>query len=128
MPDGGGNRRPYRLVVAGGKLIAMLVVFLVIGAAVYEHVGAWRDRRVLKQVGSSVDVGGRTLNIYCTGEGNPTVIFESGRTSPGYIWIPSQRGVSAFTRACWHDRAGLGWSDPGPDPSWGERPRAICIS
>src|SRR5712692_385659 len=120
MPEGGARKAAYRLVLATGKLLAVLVVLLLLGAAVYEHVGAWRDSRVLKQVGHSVDVGGRTLNIYCTGEGSPTVIFESGRTSPGYVWMPTQRGVSAFTRACWHDRAGLGWNDLGPDPSWGD--------
>src|SRR5207248_7083175 len=47
------------------------------------------------------------------------VIFESARTAPGYVWMPSQRGVSTFTRACWYDRATVGWSDPGPDPNWG---------
>jgi pimeloyl-ACP methyl ester carboxylesterase len=34
--------------------------------------------------------------------------------------MPTQRGVSAFTRACWYDRATTGWSDPGPDPGWGD--------
>ena len=53
--------------------------------------------------------------------GQPTVVFVSGRTAPGYVWTPTQRGVSAFTRACWYDRADLGWSDPGPDPAWGDQ-------
>jgi pimeloyl-ACP methyl ester carboxylesterase len=47
-------------------------------------------------------------------------VFVSGRTAPGYVWTPTQRGVSAFTRACWYDRADLGWSDSGPDPAWGD--------
>jgi hypothetical protein len=82
----------------------VLVPVVLVSAALYEHIGAWRDRRVLKQIGRSVDIGGRTLNIYCTGEGSPTVIFVSARTAPGYVWTPTQRGVSAFTRACWYDR------------------------
>jgi pimeloyl-ACP methyl ester carboxylesterase len=110
-------RRIARLVArtAGALVIAAIVV-----AFGYEHISAWRDRSVLTHVGRSIDVGGRSLNIHCAGEGSPTVVFESGRTSPGYIWMQSQRSVSQFTRACWHDRAGLGWSDPGPDPSWGD--------
>ncbi len=91
-----------------------------LGALVYEHVGAWRDGRVLKQIGRSVDIGGRRLNIHCTGDGSPTVVFVTGRTAPGFVWTPTQRGVSAFTRACWYDRADLGWSDAGPDPAWGD--------
>jgi pimeloyl-ACP methyl ester carboxylesterase len=100
-------------------LVAILFSVVLLGAAVYEHVGAWRDSRVLKQIGRSVDIGGRTLNIHCTGEGTPTVVFVSGRTGLGYIWTPTQRGVSAFTRSCWYDRADVGWSDSGPDPAWG---------
>jgi pimeloyl-ACP methyl ester carboxylesterase len=90
------------------------------GALAYEQIGAWRDGRVLRQVGSSVDIGARSLNISCAGSANPTVIFEAGRDAPGYIWTPTQRGVSEFTRACWYDRATVGWSDAGPDPAWGD--------
>jgi pimeloyl-ACP methyl ester carboxylesterase len=102
------------------KVVAIVVALALLTAAAFEQVGAWRDSRVLKQIGRSVDVGGRTLNIYCTGEGSPAVIFVSGRTAPGYVWTPTQRGVSAFTRSCWYDRADLGWSDSGPDPAWGD--------
>jgi pimeloyl-ACP methyl ester carboxylesterase len=120
MPDRGLWKAAYRLVRASVRLFAVLAALVILGAAVYEHVGAWRDSRVLKQIGRSVDIGGRTLNVHCTGEGRPTVVFVSGRTAPGYVWTPTQRGVSAFTRACWYDRADLGWSDSGPDPAWGD--------
>lgn len=120
MPEGGAWKAAYRLVRVGAGLAVMLAGLVLLGAAVYEHVGAWRDSRVLRQIGRSVDIGGRTLNIHCTGEGSPTVVFVSGRTAPGYVWTPTQRGVSTFTRACWYDRADLGWSDSGPDPAWGD--------
>lgn len=120
MPEGGGRRSGYRLVRGGARLVAMLVAIALLGAAVYEQIGAWRDGRVLKQIGRSVDIGGRTLNLQCTGESRPTVILVSGRTAPGYVWTPTQRGVAEFTRSCWYDRAGLGWSDAGPDPAWGD--------
>jgi pimeloyl-ACP methyl ester carboxylesterase len=110
----------YRLARRGARLIALLLGIVLVVAASYEHIGAWQDRRVLKQIGRSVDIGGRTLNIYCIGEGSPTVIFVSARTAPGYVWTPTQRGVAAFTRACWYDRADLGWSDAGPDPEWAD--------
>jgi pimeloyl-ACP methyl ester carboxylesterase len=51
------------------------------------------------------------LNLYCSGEGSPTVILEGG-----YSWITVQPEIAKFTRACWYDRAGHGWSDPGPYP------------
>jgi len=111
----------YRLARIAVKFIGAFIALVLVGAAAYEHIGAWRDGRVLKQIGRSVDIGGRTLNIHCIGDGTPTVVFVSGGTAPGYVWTPSQRGVSAFTRACCYDRADIGWSDSGPDPAWGDR-------
>jgi pimeloyl-ACP methyl ester carboxylesterase len=106
-------------VAARWSIIAIVLTLFVAAAA--EQIGAWRDAAVLTQIGRSVDVGGRTLNIHCVGEGSPTVVFVSGRIAPGYVWTPTARGVSAFTRACWYDRADLGWSDSGPDPAWGDQ-------
>ena len=63
-----------------------------------------------------MDIGGRSLNIFCSGEGGPTVVFESGVGLSGYSWVFVQREVAKFTRACWYDRAGYAWSDPGPYP------------
>jgi pimeloyl-ACP methyl ester carboxylesterase len=103
------------VIVLGG-----LVGCLLLGALSYEHVGAFRDARVLARIGRSIDIGGRSLNIHCVGNGGPSVVLIGGRTSPGYTWTQVQRGVAEFTEACWYDRAGLGWSDPGPDPSWGD--------
>lgn len=121
MPEGGVWRLVRRLARLIAKAVAVVVALALLIAATYEQFGAWRDGQVLKQVGRSVDVGGRTLNINCVGEGNPTVVFVSGRTAPGYVWTPTQRGVSSFTRACWYDRADIGWSDSGPDPAWGDQ-------
>jgi pimeloyl-ACP methyl ester carboxylesterase len=120
MSDTRGAGTATRYVVIALKTLSVLVAIVLLGCATYEEIGAWRDSRWLTQVGRSVDIGGRTLNISCAGDGSPTVIFDSGRTSPGYEWMPAQRGVAAFTRACWYDRAGIGWSDSGPDPSWGD--------
>ncbi len=75
-----------------------------------------RDRRRLPQIGRSVDIGGRTLNISCLGTGSPSVIFESGGDAPGLGWTSYQAEVAKFTEACWYDRAGIGWSDSGPYP------------
>ena len=63
-----------------------------------------------------MDIGGRTLNLYCSGQGTPTVILETGGNSPGYEWLLQQSKMAAFTRACWYDRAGVGWSDPPSSP------------
>lgn len=99
------------------RTIAITLALLAIAGFTYERVGRWRDRRLAPQVGRSVDIGGRSLNIYCSGEGSPTVIFEANWGSPGYSWLRIQREVANFTKACWYDRAGYGWSDEGPFPN-----------
>ena len=95
-------------------LFFTFVLFIAVGI-VYERVGSWRDARRFPQVGRSVDVGGRALNIYCSGGGQPTVVLESGLW--GYRWLIVQREIAKFTRACWYDPAGFGWSEPGSYPN-----------
>lgn len=83
----------------------------------YEQAGRAREASQLPpRVGQAVDLGGRTLNLYCSGQGTPTVILEAGGNSPGYEWLVLQSKMAAFTRACWYDRAGVGWSDPPASP------------
>lgn len=66
--------------------------------------------------GRRVDVGGYRLHIYCEGEGTPTVIMDAGLGSSALEWLPVQAAIKRYTRACVYDRAGYGWSDPGPLP------------
>ena len=94
-----------------------LVVLALLGGFTYEQIGRARDARQLPpRLGEAVDIGGRTLNLYCTGEGTPTVILETGGNSPGYEWLLQQSKMAVFTRSCWYDRAGVGWSDPPSSP------------
>jgi pimeloyl-ACP methyl ester carboxylesterase len=120
MPESGIVRRALRFAGRVARLGGILAAVVLLIAFVVEHIAAWRDSRVLTQVGRSVDIGGRRLNINCAGDGRPTVVLVGARTSPGFVWTPTLRGVSAFTRACWYDRADIGWSDAGPDPAWGD--------
>ena len=97
-------------------LLSLLVLVLLVGFT-YEQVGRARDARHLPpRLGRAVDIGGRTLNLYCSGQGNPTVILETGGNSPGYSLVVQQAKMAAFTRVCWYDRAGVGWSDAPPFP------------
>jgi pimeloyl-ACP methyl ester carboxylesterase len=95
------------------KILVSMLLLLTIAGVAYEQSGRRWDKQRFRQIGRSVDIGGRSLNIYCSGDGSPTVVLES---AVGYRWTPIQREVATFTRACWSDRAGYGWSDPGPTP------------
>src|ERR1043165_1051869 len=66
--------------------------------------------------GQLVDLGGFRLNLYCTGSGSPTVVFDSGWGDRAPAWSKVQPQIAKWTRACSYDRAGTGFSDPGPTP------------
>ena len=106
--------RPVR---ARLKAIGFGVLVLVTSGFAYEQTGAWRDHKRYPQIGRSVDIGGRSLNIYCSGYGGPAVILEGTHGAAGYSWVFIQREIAKFSTACWYDRAGYGWSDPGPFPN-----------
>src|SRR5882672_150934 len=96
------------------KSVLLLFTAMILAGIAYEQIGERQDRKRFPQIGRSVDIGGRSLNIYCSGEGGPTVILDTGGSAPGYGNLLFQRQVAQFTRACWFDRVGLGWSDPSP--------------
>jgi len=54
---------------------------------------------------------GRRMNIYCLGEGSPTVILDSGMGDSTVSWALVQPMIASKTRVCAYDRAGLGFSD-----------------
>jgi pimeloyl-ACP methyl ester carboxylesterase len=99
--------------------LLVLLVVLVAAGAIYQRVGVARDAHAYPPPGERVDVGGRSLHLNCAGEaadGRPTVILEtlSGGLSPYWAWV--QPEIAQTTRVCSYDRAGRGWSDPGPEP------------
>lgn len=59
---------------------------------------------------------GRRLNFRCTGKGSPTVILEGGYAATSLAWTRVRAQVERTNRVCTYDRAGYGFSDPGPLP------------
>jgi pimeloyl-ACP methyl ester carboxylesterase len=99
-------------------LLAAVVVLLLSGA-LYQAVATAMDVRSYPPPGQMVDIGGYRLHLYCLGEnrpGSPTVILEQGLGGTTAAWARVQPQVAQSTRVCAYDRAGIGWSDPGPAP------------
>jgi pimeloyl-ACP methyl ester carboxylesterase len=96
-------------------LVIALVALAVIGA-IYQAVATQRDERAFPPPGQLVDVGGHRLHINCMGQGSPTVVLESALGAMSAIWVHVQQEVSDTTRVCAYDRAGMGWSERGPQP------------
>ena len=105
---------PRRSFASKATLFGLGSVLSIAAGFSYERFGEWRDHQKFPQIGRLVDIGGRSLNLYCSGSGSPAVVMDSGGGITGYGWKLVQPGVARMTRACWYDRAGYGWSDPAP--------------
>ena len=106
----------------GLSIAFALVVLLGVVGATYESVAEAADLRTSPPPGRMIDVGGYRLHMHCTGEGSPTVIIEAGWGDSSLTWSSAvQPGVASASRVCTYDRAGMGYSDPGPRPRTAER-------
>jgi pimeloyl-ACP methyl ester carboxylesterase len=96
------------------KPIGILVILLV----------SWAERTTAQAPRSGpapgvlVDIGGHKLHIRCVGPADrrPTVVFEAGGGGSSNDWARVQDLLSPRVRTCAYDRAGSGWSEPGPAP------------
>jgi pimeloyl-ACP methyl ester carboxylesterase len=96
-------------------LLGILALAAVAGAA-YQAIETSRDRRRFPPPGRIVQVNTGRMHIRVSGEGAPTVIFESGMGASCLSWALVQPQVAQFARAVSYDRAGHGWSDRTHEP------------
>jgi pimeloyl-ACP methyl ester carboxylesterase len=97
-------------------IIAAIIVGIPLVGAVYQRFAARRERETYPPPGQLVDAGGHRLHLLSSGEGTPTVILDAGMVSFSVNWAWVQPEVAKVTRVVSYDRAGLGWSEPGPLP------------
>ena len=95
-----------------GWTVLVTVAGLVVAGALYQAIGAARDRRTFGAPGAFVSVGNHRLHYRCDGAGTPAVILEAGIAASSITWSRVQPVVARETRVCSYDRAGLSWSEP----------------
>jgi pimeloyl-ACP methyl ester carboxylesterase len=113
------RRRPNRWVRWTRRILLgllALIVLLAAGGAGYEAIMATGDARRYPPPGQLVDIGGHRLHLRCVGQGSPTVVLDAGLGEFSLGWGAVQPQIATSTRVCAYDRAGLGWSEPGPMP------------
>ncbi len=100
-------------------LVALALVLSVAGAT-YQWVASRSDSKRFPMPGERVDIGGRSLHLYCSGDGPVTVLLENGLGGNYAAWRLVQSEIAKFARVCNYDRAGMGWSDPSDRPTQSE--------
>jgi len=95
-----------------GKKFAAGLLAAVVCLPVWHWTMSWREARLYPPRGEYF----AGLHFYCQGAGEPAVIFEAGLGATYLDFMPIQKQVAQFTRACTYDRAGLGWSQSSARP------------
>src|SRR5438093_10706809 len=106
------------------RILVVLGAFLIVAAlsgATYQWLATRKDLASTPPPGRLVDVGRHRLHIWCTGAGTPAVVLETGLGGSSAGWGYVQPEVARFTRVCSYERAGMGYSDPGPSPRTARR-------
>jgi pimeloyl-ACP methyl ester carboxylesterase len=98
------------------KNLGLLVLVLVAGTLGVAAITKWNLIKRYPAPGQLVAVDGHKMHIYCAGEGSPTIVLAAGLDDFSIFWSKVQAEISRTTRVCAYDRAGLGWSEPRPDP------------
>ena len=98
-----------------------LIVVPALTGATYQWLATRKDLAATPPPGRLVDIGGYRLHLWCTGDGAPAVILDTGLGGTSADWGFVQPDVARFTRVCSYDRAGMGYSDPGPSPRTARR-------
>lgn len=101
--------------------LCSLLVAMGFTGATYQWVATRKELAATPPPGRLIDVGGHRLHVWCTGDGSPAVILDTGLGGSSAGWGFVQPGVARFTRVCSYDRAGMGYSDPGPSPRTARR-------
>jgi pimeloyl-ACP methyl ester carboxylesterase len=102
------------------QLIALMLISVFLLAAAFVFLLGQRAKARLRATypppGQMVDVGGYRLHIQRQGQGGPTVIIDAGQGDFSLTWNHLLPEIAHFTQVVAYDRAGLGWSDPSPQP------------
>ena len=97
--------------------IALILILLLIAVGFLYEQYARHKANSYKIDGDFVDVGGHKLHYLKKGEGNATIIFESGTDFGGHIiWRNIQEKLSGSFTTLSYDRAGILHSQRGNNP------------
>src|SRR5438876_589712 len=89
------------------SVVVLVCVIAGLGAT-YQWIQSRRDLEAAPPPGRLIDVGGYRLHLWCSGQGSPAVILDSGLGGTSFDWYAVLQDVARFTTACAYDRAGMG--------------------
>lgn len=110
------------------NLLLYSVLGIAAGGAGFERLSRLRDRKRFPPPDLREDIGGHHLHYRLRMDGGdaeaaaqgPVVVFEADAADWSTHWGSIPDEIARDAAVLTYDRAGLGWSDPGPGPRTGE--------
>jgi pimeloyl-ACP methyl ester carboxylesterase len=90
----------------------LLQIFIILFASQTTYANS--DFEPFQPPGRFINLGLHVMYIDCIGENSPTVLIDVGLGDSSANWMKIAKKLSKNVRTCLYDRAGYGWSDPGP--------------
>ncbi|KAF3362414.1 putative Hydrolase, alpha/beta fold family [Chlamydiales bacterium STE3] len=97
-------------------LFCVLICALTFLSFFYQLTLTTIDENRFPAPGKLIDIGGYRIHFNITGEAGPLVVLDAGMGCNSLDWILVEPEIAKFARVLTFDRAGYGWSDPGPEP------------
>ncbi|PTR34336.1 pimeloyl-ACP methyl ester carboxylesterase [Luteibacter sp. OK325] len=108
--------RPKNVLVVATIAMVSLVVVLLVAGTLYNQLALHKLRSLAHAPGEIYRVDGYDVHMFCTGEGSPTVMLDTGLGDDFTTWVKVQPELSRVTRVCSFDRSGFGSSAMTPRP------------
>jgi pimeloyl-ACP methyl ester carboxylesterase len=89
-----------------------ILLILIVTGLIYESIASRRDANDFPAPGLIVETDLGKMHLFCQGEGDVTVVAESGLGDFSLEWGEVQPEITEVARMCTYDRPGLGWSEP----------------
>jgi pimeloyl-ACP methyl ester carboxylesterase len=100
-------------------ILLLLPLILIPLGYIYETIASRADGERYPPPGELIDIGGFRLHLHCSGsreQDQPLVVIEAGSGSASQDWVLVQPEIAKLARVCSYDRAGMAWSEAGPEP------------
>lgn len=98
-----------------------IFLYLYIAAFIYNYFTTRISIAHPPKMGNVINVNGRKQYIAILGSKKPVVVIEPSIGSSLLEWYNVCDKLSKYARVVVYDRAGYGWSDPGPKPRYGKQ-------
>ncbi|MFT7679095.1 MAG: pimeloyl-ACP methyl ester carboxylesterase [Planctomycetota bacterium] len=106
------------------NVLLFSVLGIVAAGVGFERLSRLRDRKQFPPPDLREDIGGHRLHFRLRADGGtaegPVVVFEADAADWSTHWGSIPGEIARDAAVLTYDRAGLGWSEPGPGPRTGE--------